>query len=426
MEEFILLKSISKDFTIWSDHIGISKASLSLLYGESVDLQCSPGTHIWCFYTPSLDFVIELTLKEGFNVSFKIIMEVEMPEGATIKDFNRIALGKTCTTWREFIHIPNQNLPIKRIMVKFGENCSRLQVGSSFASGKNQNSNLLSVQYQLVGKGCAVIYENSLSRGQKKLESEDYQDLFKEDLKILRKLLGNSILEHFEVDCETFQCSMQRRNLKNQFESFLKTITDIWGTQKIATKNLRMKFMNEDQAEKILSHTVPNALERISFLPMDVAGISSSGNRLGLSVLSELPQWKNAKFINLTNFLAKSSMGLILHFESVLVHWLFFESKHLRIAMEEFVSGGCLTKNFTILCEQIFTTIELNLETLGEAFHIGKRYTWYYHTKSPGHVVELTLVESQKISLRMIRREGIKHGANVIHFPFSSPYFFCF
>ncbi|CAP32946.2 Protein CBG14397 [Caenorhabditis briggsae] len=39
--EFILLKSISKDFTIWSDNIGISKASLSLLYGESVDLQCS-------------------------------------------------------------------------------------------------------------------------------------------------------------------------------------------------------------------------------------------------------------------------------------------------------------------------------------------------------------------------------------------------
>ncbi|ULT82056.1 hypothetical protein L3Y34_011779 [Caenorhabditis briggsae] len=231
-----------------------------------------------------------------------------------------IALGKTCTAWREFIHIPNQNLPIKRIMVKFGENCSRLQVGSSFASGKNQNSNLLSVQYQLVGGGCAVIYENSLSRGQKKLESEDYQDLFKEDLKILRKLLGNSILEYFEVDCETFQCSMQRRNLKNQFESFLKTITDIW-----------------DQAEKILSHTVPNVLERISFLPMDVAGISSGGNRLGLSVLSELPQWKNAKFINLTNFLAKSSMGLILHFESVLVHWLFFEPKHLIIAMEEFV-----------------------------------------------------------------------------------------
>ncbi|CAP32947.1 Protein CBG14398 [Caenorhabditis briggsae] len=174
-----------------------------------------------------------------------------------------IALGKTCTAWREFIHIPNQNLPIKRIMVKFGENCSRLQVGSSFASGKNQNSNLLSVQYQLVGGGCAVIYENSLSRGQKKLESEDYQDLFKEDLKILRKLLGNSILEYFEVDCETFQCSMQRRNLKNQFESFLKTITDIWAYS-IFMLYRRMRVNLKARLRRaILNKKTPMEIEKI-------------------------------------------------------------------------------------------------------------------------------------------------------------------
>ncbi|CAO4385243.1 unnamed protein product [Caenorhabditis nigoni] len=339
-----------------------------------------------------------------------------------------IALGKTCTTWREFIHVPNQNLLIKRIMVKFGDNSFRLQVGSSHTSGKLQNSDLLSVQYQQLARDCGVTYENFSYRRQKKtwIEGGDYQDLFVKDLKILRKLLGNSTLENFEVDCETLQSSTQGRELKNQFEGFLKTVTDIWGPQGIATKSLRMKFMNEHQAAKILSHTVPNTLERISFLPMDVAGISSGGNRLGLSVLSVLPQWKNAKFINLTNFLARSTMDPILYFESVLVHWLFFEPQHLRIAMEEFVSGRCLTKNFTILCKQIFTSIELNLSTLGEAVHVGKRYMWYYHTKSPGHVVELTLVESQKISLRMIRGEGIKHGANVIHFPFSSPHFFCF
>ncbi|CAO4385242.1 unnamed protein product [Caenorhabditis nigoni] len=334
-----------------------------------------------------------------------------------------IALGKTCKTWHDFIRAPDHNLPILAITLKCRENSHGMQVMSTVPFEGIMELNYVTLEYKQDGETSNVTrcqdanWENPRTT---LVANEDCRKLLKEDLKVLKQLLGNSRLMTFEVDCDDVSNVRCLRELGERYHELCNIVSGVWGNQMIEANCLKMKFHLEIYADRILRTFAPGILRRIILSPIEVGGFDFYARKpLSLHETSRMAQWIGAKEILFPDFKTKPYPEKIIHLEWVYVSWLCFKPAHLVKLMEEFILLKSTSKDFTIWSDHIEISKYSFSILYGESVELQcspGTHIWYFDTPSPDFVVEFTLVEGSNVSFKIIMDVEMKEGATIRDF----------
>ncbi|CAL2047423.1 unnamed protein product [Caenorhabditis brenneri] len=214
-------------------------------------------------------------------------------------------LRKTCHTLRNTIDDFKPDPLIFEVTILVQTN----QITFRLASSKSRNVNLI---YEKTPKGTLLRNCDQGWRYQKMLKNMDILDVFCQDFELILRNQKSKI-DNFKLDFRYYEgdrCDQYLSVFGGELLEKMRTVLPKRMALKV--KNLELMVTNQESILAILPYLDAKSIESLKF--SDAYG--TVGRELDIEKIIELPHWKSARKISISQFSVSAPIQKFLHFEN--------------------------------------------------------------------------------------------------------------